>query len=235
MDSRYLILTVMIGFHGVFSYCQVDSALVREQKSVNSDLIIQVGAFRHESYALVLKEKLHAIIDKTVFIVTEDGYFKVRIKGFSDEEDMEKFYSTLAFLGLRNFWVLRSKKKKEIIQQNGIQTDTVIRPEGEKKAFPAIVEDTAALNQHVIVLQIDVFHNKSEALNAQKAITTKLNLHVEIVQVWKYYKVFVTGIHSREEANNYFLAIAKLGYPKISLIMNYNDIQKPDSLSTFRK
>ena len=235
MYSRYLIVIVMIGFPGFISYGQFDSPLNREQMSINQDLIIQVGAFRNESYALVLKDKLYAILDKTVIIVTEDGFFKVRIKGFSGEEEMEKFYSTLAFLGMRDFWVLPVKKQEEIAQQIVGQTDSIIKPDSVKTPLPDVGDSTSVLSPPNIVLQIDVFHNKSEALNAQKTITTKLNLTVEIVQVWKYYKVFVTGLHTRDEANKYFIAIAKLGYPKISLIMNYNDIHKPDSLSTVRK
>jgi hypothetical protein len=91
------------------------------------------------------------------------------------------------------------------------------------------------LSQPIVVLQIDVFRNKFEAMNAQKIITSKLNLPVEIIQEWNYYKVFVTGFHSTEEANKYFIAIAQLGYRKISLIVNYNNIQKPDSLGTPRE
>jgi SPOR domain len=235
MYSRYLIVIVMIGFPGFISYGQFDSPLNRKQISIHQDLIIQVGAFRNESYALVLKDKLYAILDKTVIIVTEDGFFKVRIKGFSGEEEMEKFYSTLAFLGMKDFWVLPVKKQEEIAQQIVGQTDSIIKPDSVKTPLPDVGDSTYVLSPPNIVLQIDVFHNKSEALNAQKTITTKLNLTVEIVQVWKYYKVFVTGLRTRDEANKYFIAIAKLGYPKISLIMNYNDIHKPDSLRTVRK
>jgi hypothetical protein len=235
MYSRYLILILIIGFPGLISYSQFDSSLNREQMSVNQDLIIQVGAFRNQSFALSLKEKLHAIIDKTVIIVPEDGFFKVRIKGFSGEEDMEKSYSALAFLGMKDLWVLPRKKQAEITQQQVGQTDTIIIPDSAMTTLPVAGERTPALSQPDIALQIDVFHSKSEALNAQKIITARLNLHVEIVQAWRYYKVFVTGFHTTEEANKYFIPIVQLGYPKISLIMNYNDSQKPDSLSTFRK
>jgi hypothetical protein len=72
-------------------------------------------------------------------------------------------------------------------------------------------------------------------MNAQKIITSKLKLHVEIVQEWNYYKVFVTGFHTTAEASKSFIDIAQLGYRKISLIEDYNKIQKPDSLSTFDK
>ena len=70
------------------------------------------------------------------------------------------------------------------------------------------------MSQSSIVLQIDVFHNKSEAIKAKKRITTKLNLPVEIVQEWEYYKVFVTGFHTTDEANKYFSAIAKAWIPE---------------------
>jgi hypothetical protein len=230
MYSRYLILIIMISFPVLITYGQFDSPLNRQQTSVNQDLIIQVGAFRNESFALVLKEKLYAILDKTVILVKEDGFFKVRIQGFSSEEEMEKFYSTLAFLGIKDFWVLPVKKQDEITQQKVVQTDTIMTPGSEKTSLPIAAEKPPILSQPEIVLQIDVFHNKSEALNAKKIITSKLNLHVEIVQEWKYYKVFVTGFHTTDEANKYFIAIAQLGYPKISLIENYNNIQKTDSL-----
>jgi uncharacterized protein YutD len=235
MYARYLILILMIGFPGLISYGQSDSLLYRKQMSINQDLIIQVGAFRKESYALVLKEKLYAILDKTVIIVTEDGFFKVRIKGFLGDEEIEKFYSTLAFLGIKDFWVLPVRKREEITQQKVEQTDTVIKQGSEKSVLLVDSKKTPALSQPAVVLQIDVFRKKSDALNAQKIITSKLNLHVEIVQEWNYYKVFVTGFHTTDEANKSFISIAQLGYRKISLIVDDNKIQKPDSLSTFDK
>jgi hypothetical protein len=235
MNSRYLILIVMIGLHRLVSFGQIDSLSSRGQMYFNQDLIIQVGAFRNHSFALALKGKLDAFIDKTVIVVTEDDFFKVRIKGFSAEENMEKFYSALAFLGIKDFWVLPVKTQLEIPQKNLAQTDSLIKPDSEMTTLPILNESVSVLSQSDIVLQIDVFHNKAEALNAQKIISTKLNMHVEIVQQWKYYKVFVTGIHTKEEANKYFVALAKLGYHKISLIVNYNENKKPDSLNTFRK
>lgn len=220
MVFRYLILILMINLPGLISYSQSDTLFNHERRSVNQDLIIQVGAFHNESYALVLREKLYAVLNKTVFIVTEDGFFKVRIKGFSDEEEMEKFFPTLAFLGMKSFWVLTVKKQEEKIQQKVGQTDTIIKSDSGKTTLPVVGEIKSSSSQSTIVLQIDVFHNKSDAMNAKKNITAKLNLHVEVVHEWEYYKVFVTGFHTIEEANKYFIAIAQLGYPRISLIVN---------------
>jgi hypothetical protein len=221
MASRYLIFIAVLFFNGLISYGQFDSPLNPKQVSINPDLIIQVGAFRQEANSLVLKEKLSAILDKPVILIAEDGFFKVRITGFSSQEEMEKFYPTLAFIGLKNFWVLPVKKQEEIRPQAVIQPDTTRQLISEDTVFPVVSEEIPVASQPVITLQVGVFHDKSEALNAQKMITTKLNLPVEIVQEWEYYKVFVTGFHTTDEANKYYSALAKLGYPKISLIENY--------------
>jgi uncharacterized protein YutD len=221
MYSRYLILLVVLVFHGLISYGQFDSPLNPKQVLINPDLIIQVGAFRQESNSLAFKEKLSAILDKHVILVTEDGFFKVRVTGFSSQEEMEKFYPTLAFIGVKNFWVLPIKKQEEIKPQAVVLPDTTKKPESENTTLPVVAEEIPVVSQPTIALQVDVFHDKSEALNAQKRITTKLNLPVEIVQEWEYYKVFVTGFYTTDEAKKYHSALAKLGYPKITLIENY--------------
>ena len=221
MNPRYLILLTIVIFHGLISYGQFDSLSNPKQVSVNPDLIIQVGAFHNEAFSSVLKEKLSAVIDKPVVIVTEDGFFKVRITGFSSQEEMVEFYSTLSFLGIKNFWVLPVKKQEEMEPQAVGQPDTTKKPVSESKALTVDTGENSVMSQPTIVLQVDVFHNESEAIDAKKRITTKLNLPVEIVQEWEYYKVFVTGFHTTDEANKYFSAIAKLGFPKITLIKNY--------------
>jgi hypothetical protein len=221
MNSRYMILSAILVCHGLILNGQFNSPINPKNISVNPDLIIQVGAFRKEPNSSVLKEKLSAVIDKTVIVVAEDGFYKVRVTGFTTQEEMENFYPTLAFLGLKNFWVLPVKKHEEVIPEAFVQPDTIKEARVEDPALPVTDAETPVDSLTSIVLQVDVFHNKSEALAAQKRITTKLNLPVEIVQEWEYYKVFVTGFKSTEEANKYHPDIVKLGFPNISLIEHY--------------
>jgi len=221
MDSRYLILLSILVFPGLISNGQFNSPLNPEKVVINPDLIIQVGAFRQESNSLVLKGRLSAVLDKTVIIVAEDGFFKVQITGFSGQEEMEKLYPALSFLGIKNFWVLPVKKQEEIKPQAVMQPDTAKKPEIENASLPDVAEEISIAPQPAIALQVEVFHNESKALKAQKRITTKLNLPVEIVQEWEYYKVFITGFYTTEEAKKYYSALAKLGYPQISLIENF--------------
>ena len=64
-----------------------------------------------------------------------------------------------------------------------------------------------------ISLQVGVFHKQSEALRAQRRITSKLKLTVEIVKQYDYYHVIVTGFFTREETYQYYPELAGLGYP----------------------
>ncbi len=214
-------LTILV-MNSLSSQGQFDSRPDPKHEAADPDLVIQVGAFRHESYSAVLKEKLAAVIDKSVIIVEEDGFYKVRITGFSSQEEMEEYYSTLSFLGLKNFWAFPVRKREDQIPLAAGQADSVPAAAEEVLPLPADAMADSSAAPAEIVLQVDVFHSKSEALDAQKKITSNLNLPVEIVQEWEYFKVFVTGFQSADDAGKYFSAIAKLGFPKISLIRNYS-------------
>lgn len=221
MDSRYLILFSMLIFPGLISNGQFDPPANPEQVVVNPDLVIQVGAFRQESNALVLKNKLSAVLNKSVYLVVEDGFTKVRLTGFSSQEEIEKLYPTLSFLGLKNIWVLPVKKPEEANPQAFVQPDTINKQETENAAMPAFAEEIPAVSQSTFTLQVEVFHDKSKAMNAQKKIATAINLPVELVQEWEYYRLIVPGFKTTDDAIKYSSTIANLGYPNISLIENY--------------
>lgn len=151
MVSRYLILLAMLVFPGLIAKGQYDLPLNLKQVSINPDLIIHVGAFRQESKSLVLKEKLSPLLDKPVILIAEGGFFKVRITGFSSQEEMENLYPTLAFLGLKNFWVSPVKKQEEINPQAVVQSDTIEKPESKNRALPVVAEEKPEVSQPAIL------------------------------------------------------------------------------------
>lgn len=69
-----------------------------------------------------------------------------------------------------------------------------------------------------ISLQVAIFYKKSEAVKAQKKIMSKLNVPVKIVEQWEYFRVIITGFHSREETYQYYPELAGLGFPGPTLI-----------------
>jgi cell division protein FtsN len=221
MVPRYLILLAILVVPGLISFGQSDSTLTSRQADFSTDLVMQVGAFRLEQNALALKDRLSANLEKPVIIVPEDGYFKVRVTGFKSLDEMEKIYPALGLLGMKNIWVVPVKKTEEIKSQVVVKPDTTQNAIEEKVELPPVAEEKPVIAEPEISLQAGVFHRKSKAFRARRRITTKLNLPVEIVQEWEYYKVIIPGFRSTEETHKYYPKLADMGYPDILLIENY--------------
>ncbi|NSW94429.1 MAG: SPOR domain-containing protein [Bacteroidales bacterium] len=186
-----------------------------------SELIIQVGAFRNESYALALRDMLASKIDKPVSIVSKDGYHKVRITGFETAEEMLKLVPVLNLLGHRDIWILPLRRPEVPVEAPPavIAPDTTRIPV-EQVEVP-VIEEEPAKPEPTVALQVAIFYRKSQALRAQRRITSKLGLPVEIVEQWGYYHVLVTGFFTREETYRFYPELAALGYPGVTLIENY--------------
>jgi len=209
----------------------------KTMQDFSPDMVIQVGAFLREPNALSLKERLSHLLNNTVVIVPEDGYFKVRITGFKSLEEIEKLIPTLGLLGIKNLWVFRAKKEdtnsqvvalpdtsvkpikdKEFKPEVAALTDTALKTGKDKINLPAVAEEKPSTEKLTINLQVGIFHRRSKALRAQRRITAKLNLPVEIVREWEYYIVLITGFKTREEIFKYYPKLAALGYPDSFMI-----------------
>ena len=194
--------------------------------SFSTDMVIEVASFRQEAGARVLRDKLSAIIDKKVTIVPEGGNYKVRISGFTSLEDMEKIIPSLGMLGLRDIWVVPVQippafKPPVIVQPDTtgkIEIPVIVQPDTTIKPVEEEVKPPEAPPEPTVSLQVAIFQKYSQALRAQKRIVKKLNLPVEIVQQWDYYRVIVTGFYTREETYKYYPELAGIGYPNITLI-----------------
>lgn len=78
--------------------------------------------------------------------------------------------------------------------------------------------ESEAVKVPVISLQVGVFYKKSEAEKARKKIMSKLNVPVKVVEQWEYFRVIITGFHSREETYQYYPDLAGLGFSGPTLI-----------------
>lgn len=188
------------------------------------EMSIQVGAFRQESNAIALKNKISALIEKPVSVVEEDGYYKVRITGFTSPEEMMKMVPVLEMLGLRDIWVRPVTRQPEGLpeRESGIG-QVEVKSDSTLRLSEGVKDNLAAQSapEPTFALQVGVFHRESQALRAKKKIESKLGLPVEIVYQWEYYHVIVTGFFTREETYQYYPELAGIGYPGVSLIMNY--------------
>jgi hypothetical protein len=236
MNFRYL--SFLILFLSPILFASPDDNLSpKSLQDFSPDIVIQVGAFHHESNALALRTRLSDLLNNTIVVVSSDGYFKVCITGFKSLEEIEKLIPTLGLLGIKDIWVHRTKKEdvkskiveqadtslktitdKDLIPPVAESSDTSLKSGRNKMNFPdsAVVKPT---NENTTInLQVGTFHRRSQALRAQRRITTKLNLPVEIVREWEYYIVFITGFQTREEIFKYYPKLASLGYPDSFMI-----------------
>ncbi len=189
--------------------------------AITPEMSIQVGAFRLESNAAALQKKLSAVLEKPVVIVYEEGLHKVRITGFSSMEEMMKIVPILEMLGLRDIWLMKPVEAVERVTALNpleIRHDPIFRL-SEKVSASDLAEE--AIPEPTIALQVAIYNKESQALRAKRRIESKLNLPVEIVLQWDYYHVVVTGFFTREETYQYYPELAGIGYPGVTLLMNY--------------
>ncbi len=199
------------------------------------DMAIQAGAFRNESFALTLQNRLNALVDKPVVIIHEDGFHKVRITGFDSMEELERFLPSLGIMGLKDVWIPPLRERTETTQPVTVTPDTIqagkdmispvkVRPDSTLRVSPLptapVAKDKPAVTKPPISIQIGVFHSRAQALRAKRRITSKLGLPVEIVPQWEYYRVIITGFYTREETYEYYPELAGLGYDSVYLIEN---------------
>ena len=192
----------------------------KSMQDYSKEMVIQVGAFLHESNALALKNRLSVLLNNTVTIIPAGGFFKVHITGFKNSEEIENLIPALGLLGMKNIWIFHDRKKEDIKSIYIVQTDSSLNAVRENMNLLIASKENPATKEPTINLQVGVFHSRQEALRAQRRITSKLNLPVEIVKQWEFYIVFITGFKTREEIFKYYPKLAALGYPDSFMIEN---------------
>jgi cell division protein FtsN len=112
-------------------------------KVIPSDLVIQTGAFRNEKYAAAMQEKLAALSGKPIVVLFEDGYYKVRVSGFRDKQELVKMLPSFAAMGYKDVWVPKAIVLRETVNQDSVRipvqertlviADTVAKPVEKKE------------------------------------------------------------------------------------------------------
>ncbi len=192
--------------------------------AITTDMSIQLGAFRNEAYAKAMVEQLEFRLDKELVIMKEDGYHKVRLRGFESVEEMERIIPALGLLGIDDIWILpftpleadTARAEYEPL----VQAD--MRDARLETAKPDVsrLDTDIKINEPLFSLQAAVYPKRIQAMRAKKKIEKRLNLPVEIVEQWDYYRVIVTGFYTREETYRYYPELAGMGFDRIILIDN---------------
>ncbi len=211
----------------------------RPETTFIPEITVQLGAFRDKSNAMELLKQLLARYGNKVKMIFENDFYKIRLTGSplikqTVLEEMHKLGPSLGKLQLKDLWVLPPMEPAEVEPAVTRRTDTKIERVERKIEIPAMIKPESGLSLHSeniimpeshpllsISLRVAVFNRKSEALRAQRKISSKLKLKVDIVEQWNSYIVLIRGFHTREETYKYYPELAGLGYPGVSLIEEY--------------
>ncbi len=204
-------------------------------------LAIQVGAFFDKSRAEMLRNELSKSIKNKVVIVNQNGLYKVRIIGFANLDELNKFLPSLDNVNLHNTRVIKVRKpaihpavkepqniKHEFELPRIARPDTTTKPDTTRKKIeevkeqPVVEEKPAAPAKPTISIHVAAYHRKSQALRVQRRIVKKLKLQAEVVQQFEYYHVLIKGFYTREETYKYYPELAGIGYSRITLIEESN-------------
>jgi hypothetical protein len=244
-----------------------------------------------EKNAIDLQNKLSSMINKPVIIVPEGGYYKVRVTGFSNMDELTRMIPVLRQLGMKDIWVPVAVDVQEIIQPGKqladtaakipvvekpveVKTDslvaksdtTAIKPIVQlikpdtlvvKQEIPVVKRDTVVVRPEIPVIKLDSmagkadtlavksqdqkveepivevqpvivkpkvslhfgeFRKRSQALKAQRRVSAKFNVTVEIFMRYDSYHLTITGFYTQEETTPYFPELAGMGYTNIFVI-----------------
>jgi hypothetical protein len=199
-------------------------------------ITVQLGAFRDKSNALALLKSLTERYGNRVFMVFNDGFYKLRLSGMplvkqSVLDELNKLGPKLGKFKFKDIWMQPIIKQSEEIPVAAGRTEIILNKIVVNLEIPLLARTETNLSlktttlvkpatQQALTISIKVgsFIKKSDALRAQRRITSKLGLNVEIVQQYEYYIVLIRGFHSREETYKYYPELAGLGYPGVSIV-----------------
>jgi cell division protein FtsN len=68
---------------------------------------VQAGAFHYQTNAINARYRLQFMLNFPVSTIFEDGYYKVRIMGLSDEDTARKLIDTLAEKGFPGSFIIK--------------------------------------------------------------------------------------------------------------------------------
>ena len=119
---------------------------------------IQLGAFKRRSNAEAYLRKLEKLLGKKLDIIIDDDFYKVRVNGLKDREEVDNDIAKLKKFGVTELWVIRLKAK----QQQWVLTekqDTVMKITETITGKPAVttVPDTTVQLSAMIVFEHEFY------------------------------------------------------------------------------
>ena len=199
--------------------------------------VVSLKAKQQKMVVVDKQDSLMQVSDMKIFTSFDKDFYKLKPANSNLLEpvilDMMEVQAPLDNLKLTKVKHLRGPEKVLIPDEEALpeakRTVITLDKVDYNSEIPAVYKPLIAtgltemqikIPKPTIVLQVGIFNKKSEALRAQRIITSKLKLPVEIVQQWEYFRVIITGFYTKEATYEYYPELAGLGYPGAVVIEN---------------
>lgn len=195
--------------------------------SSTDEFTIQIGAFRRKSNAEALKKRLSAVLDKKVEIITEDGFYKVRVTGFESKEDLNSYIPVLKKYGVTEMWIVNTTVKKQDVVIKTVQdTIATVVSVTETELIPGVRKELG--------IQLGAFKEKrwaTQLRNKTKGLTDK---DVEMIYEDGFYKVRIKGLTDLKEMESLMPMLFENGYKDVWILPFNERIEVPSNPAMLR-
>jgi cell division protein FtsN len=186
--------------------------VTRELVTITEDYYaVQFGAFRNKLYAEIMKKKVVGVLDKNVELFEEDGFWKVRITGFDDRDDLNRYIPIINGQGITEIWVITNKAVRiDWLTKEREDSLAMVKETIEAQAVPIVISGTT--------IQLGAFSSEEETSSMTDRLLAAAEKLVTIRQEEGVYKVQITGFADTNEVRDFIPLLKKYGFTDILVI-----------------
>jgi len=194
--------------------------VTRELVTISQDYFaVQFGAFRNKAYAEIMKKKVESVLDKNVELFEEDGFWKVRITGFANREELEKYIPIIHGQGITEIWVITNKAVRG-------EWITIAREDSLALVRERITEEPAREPEPVPVpvviagttVQLGAFGTLEETTAMSDRLLAAAEKLVTIRNEGGVFKVQISGFADTSEVREFIPLLQKHGFADILVL-----------------
>ncbi len=186
--------------------------VTRELVTITEDYYaVQFGAFKNKLYAEIMKKKVEAVLDKNVELFEEDGFWKVRITGFDDRDDLNRYIPIINGQGITEIWVITNK---------AVRSNWLIKEREDSLALVKETVETPVVPVKIsgTTIQLGAFSSEEETLSMTDRLLAAAEKLVTIRQEEGVYKVQISGFADTNEVRDFIPLLKKHGFTDILVI-----------------
>jgi len=186
--------------------------VTRELVTITEDYFaVQFGAFRTKLYAENMKRGVEAVLDKNVELFEEDGFWKVRITGFRDREELERYIPVIQAQGISEIWVITNKAVKgEWITRTKEDSLAVVKETVTGEPLPVKISGTT--------VQLGAFSTLEETASVSDRLLAAAEKLVTIRNEGGRFKVQISGFADTSEVREFIPLLRKHGFDDIKVL-----------------